>query len=200
MSSRLFPGVFMDAIARSACFYSVLWCVALAGVAAAHAQPVSDGFKEFKSRVDDYAALHKRLEATLPKLSNEATPEQIDRNQRGLAALIMAERSKARQGDVFTPASRVELTRVLTKVFATMDRQKLRATILDEDPGPRNVRLTANGRYPDAVPLASMPLELLQALPPLPEELEYRFVGEALILLDPHAHIVVDFMTNALPK
>jgi hypothetical protein len=45
-----------------------------------------------------------------------------------------------------------------------------------------------------------MPAEVLKALPPLPEELEYRFVGDALILLDAHAHIVVDFFANVLPR
>jgi hypothetical protein len=44
-----------------------------------------------------------------------------------------------------------------------------------------------------------MPPEVLQALPTLPEELEYRFVSEHLILLDPHAHIVADFIVDALP-
>ena len=39
-----------------------------------------------------------------------------------------------------------------------------------------------------------------KALPPLPDELEDRFVGDALILFDAHAHIVVDFFQNVLPK
>ena len=45
-----------------------------------------------------------------------------------------------------------------------------------------------------------MPPDVLKALPPLPESLEYRFVGDSLILLDPHAHIIVDFLPNALPR
>ena len=45
-----------------------------------------------------------------------------------------------------------------------------------------------------------MPPEVLGALPALPVELEYRFVGDALILLDTHAHIVIDLVPDALPK
>ena len=44
-----------------------------------------------------------------------------------------------------------------------------------------------------------MPPDLLEVLPALPVELEYRFVGEALILLDTVAHIVVDYIPDVLP-
>ncbi len=57
-----------------------------------------------------------------------------------------------------------------------------------------------NGRYPDAVPLSTMPPEVLKNLPPIPKEVEYRFVGDTLILLDPDAHIIVDFVARALPR
>ena len=44
-----------------------------------------------------------------------------------------------------------------------------------------------------------MPPDLLAALPKLPEEFEFRFVGDRLILLDKHAHLVVDYVDNVLP-
>jgi hypothetical protein len=155
---------------------------------------------EFTQRVDEYAALHKKLDGTLPKLSTEATPEAIDRHQRSLAALITAARKQARPGDLFTPATQTAMRGVIQRVFMGVDRRRLRASIQDEDPGPGTVRLAANGPYPDSVPLANMPAELLQALPALPKELEYRFVGDTLILLDSDAHLVADLMPNALPK
>jgi len=40
---------------------------------------------------------------------------------------------------------------------------------------------------------------LLAALPALPEELEYRFVGWDLVLVDTHADLVVDILKDALP-
>jgi hypothetical protein len=42
-----------------------------------------------------------------------------------------------------------------------------------------------------------MPPQVLMALPKLSEELEYRFIQRALILFDPHAHIIADFMERA---
>src|SRR3989304_904682 len=39
-------------------------------------------------RLKEYIDLHVKLEGTLPKLPKDATPEQIDRNQRALEKLV----------------------------------------------------------------------------------------------------------------
>ena len=67
------------------------------------------------------------------------------------------------------------------------------------DDNVKFIPLTANQRYPDDVPLTTMPPGLLKALPELPEEMEYRFIGPHLILFDQHAHIIPDFIPDALP-
>lgn len=43
-----------------------------------------------------------------------------------------------------------------------------------------------------------MPPCLLAALPPLPEELGYRFLAGDLVLVDLHARLIVDFIPRAL--
>src|SRR4051812_25692078 len=58
--------------------------------------------KEFLKRVDDYVALHKKAESTLPDLARQTTPQDIDRHERALATLIQAARAGAKQGDIFT--------------------------------------------------------------------------------------------------
>jgi hypothetical protein len=153
---------------------------------------------EFKKRVDEYSAVARKHESALPKLSKEATPEEIDRNQRALAKLIASSRPKAKQGDVFAPRARAYIRALLKRLFMNMDRARLRETIQDENPGP--VQMQVNGRYPDSVPVTTMPPEVLAALPMLPEELEYRFLGSSLILLDTRARLVIDFLPNALPQ
>jgi hypothetical protein len=45
---------------------------------------------------------------------------------------------------------------------------------------------------------AIMPPCLLAALPPLPEELGYRFLAGDLVLVDLHARLIVDFIPRAL--
>jgi hypothetical protein len=47
------------------------------------------------------------------------------------------------------------------------------------------------------VPISTVPPQVLAALPRLPEELEYRFIQNSLILFDSHAHIIADFMDRA---
>ena len=54
---------------------------------------------------------------------------------------------------------------------------------------------------PSAVPwISTMPPDVLQKLPKMPEELEYRFVGRHLVILDTHSHLIADFVTNAIPQ
>ena len=40
---------------------------------------------------------------------------------------------------------------------------------------------------------------LLAVLPPLPTELQYRFVNRDLVLWDVRANLIVDYMKGALP-
>jgi hypothetical protein len=44
-----------------------------------------------------------------------------------------------------------------------------------------------------------MPAFVLELLPPLPAELEYRFAGRDLVLIDVHAGLVVDILAGAFP-
>ena len=74
------------------------------------------------------------------------------------------------------------------------------ARISEPEELKRGVSVTVNGRYPDNVPLTTMPPDVLKNLPPLPEDIEYRFVGRSLILLDVRAHLVVDFAPRVLPS
>jgi hypothetical protein len=152
---------------------------------------------EFKKRVDDYVAVHRKLEATLPALPDDATPEQIDNAQRTLFALLKAARPNARQGDLFTPGMTAFVKELLGRMLEGPAGQRLRASLMDEN--VKELPLTVNQRYPDAIPLATMPPRLLKALPALPEQMEFRFVASQFILLDTHAHLVVDFIPDALP-
>jgi hypothetical protein len=123
---------------------------------------------------------------------------QVGRERSDPGGASLRARADAAQGDIFTPQIQALVKTLIARLFAHSDRKKLRASIMDENPG--KIRLTVNGRYPDAVPLSTMPAEVLQNLPPLPEEVEYRFVGDTLILLDSAAHIVPDFIAGALPR
>ena len=170
-----------------------------AAVARPDAQSSTDamGFASFNTRLREYAALHDRLEKTLPPLPNETSSEALDKHQRSLAAMLAKERQRARRSDLFTREGEKAIRKVLRQVFAAPDGGRLKATIMDENPAA--VKLAVNGRYPDEVPLSTMPPQVLAVLPRLPEELEYRFIGHRLILFDVHAHSVADYIENVLP-
>jgi hypothetical protein len=110
---------------------------------------------------------------------------------------MRAARQGAKQGDLFTPQAQPVIKRLIAAVFEGPEGLKRRSSIMDEN--PMGIKLAINGRYPDNVPISTMPPPVLQTLPKLTEGLEYRFVNDHLIILDVHAHIVADFIDNVLP-
>lgn len=151
---------------------------------------------DFTKRVEAYVELHKKLEATLPKLPDQTDPYQIDRHQRAMLRLMQDARKTAKQGDLFTPAMQRLVRDLLRPVFGGADGRQLKAEILDKE-YKGNVKIAVNARYPDEVPISTVPPQVLAQLPKLPEELEYRFVQTSMILFDPHAHIIADYIPQA---
>jgi hypothetical protein len=171
------------------------------GTSAAPTPPVNEDAKAlagFLDRVNQYVAVHRKYENTLPKLSKESTPEQIDAHQRALAKLLQEARKDAKRGDIFTPESQAVIKKLIAKVFSGPDGPSLKASVMDENPGVPNLKV--NARYPDEIPVSTIPPQLLEGLPKLPEEMEYRFVGDDLILMDTHAHTIADFIPNSFSK
>lgn len=158
----------------------------------AHAELI----KDFLTRVNAYVALHKKYEDTLPALPKQTTPQQIDQHERALARLIQDGRKEAKQGDIFTPPMQALVRRLLAPTFSGKSGAHVKSEILDKE-SKGSVTLTPNGRYPDEIPVSTVPPQVLQNLPKLPEELEYRFVRQNLILFDPHAHIIPDWVPQA---
>ena len=96
-------------------------------------------------RVKEYVALHVKLERSLPKLPKEATPEQIDKNQRALAKLVLEARAAAKPGVIFTAEARPVIKRLFASVFGGPDGKQLKASIMDENPvTPAAIKLTVD--------------------------------------------------------
>lgn len=148
-------------------------------------------------RLRDYIDLHAKLERSLPSLPKDATPQQIDKHQRAFEILVRNARAAAKPGDIFTAEARPVIMRLLATVFGGPEGQQLKASIMDEN--PVGITVSVNGRYPDTVPLSTVPPQVLQTLPKLSEDMEYRFIGDRLILLDTHAHVIADVIEDALP-
>jgi len=149
-------------------------------------------------RLKAYLDLHKKLEEGLPKIPNDATPQQIDEHQRTFEKKMRNARKNAKRGEIFTPEAEPVIKRLIAAAFATEGGKELMNSILDED--PTAVKVAVAARYPDTVPVSTVPPDILQTLPKLTEDLEYRFIGRTLILLDSHAHVIADYIPDALPR
>lgn len=158
--------------------------------------PTAATIQEFIRRVEDYVELHKKLEKTLPALPEQTDPVTIDKHQRALTLLIQSARKGAKAGDIFHPPMQRLVRRLLRPIFQGPDGLQVKSEILDNE-YKGNVKLLVNARYPDEVPISTVPPQVLAQLPKLEEELEYRFVKNHMILFDSHAHLIVDLVERA---
>lgn len=152
-------------------------------------------------RLKTYVDLHRDIERGLPERKADATPTDIHARQMELQKRLQERRASAKPGDIFTAEARPVILRLLARVFDGPEGRQLKASIMDENPlNLGSYKLRVNAAYPDDVPVTTVPPEVLQTLPELTEDLEYRFIDDALILFDVHAHTIADYIEHALPK
>jgi hypothetical protein len=135
--------------------------------------------KDFSTRVNDYVKLHKQQEASLPVLKQTNDPGEIQVHQRALAEKIREARSSGSHEIFSTEISALFRQRIEHHFKSSPTAPQAKATIRQGE--PVKVRLKVNDSYPPDLPLTTMPPTLLQLLPPLPQQLEYRIVGRDLI-------------------
>ena len=182
------------------CVIALFWCSttpdpSFAGLQAP-AKSDAAAYEAFTKRVADYVALRKKIEATLPNVPGKPTPTELDARQRALGKALGQARTGAKKGDIFGPQVSTLIRRSLAPIFKGPEGARVRALIIEE---PHPVVPAVNVRYPDEVPLSTMPPDVLKALPKLEEGLEFRFVDRHLILLDVRSHLIVDVVDNAMP-
>jgi uncharacterized protein YicC (UPF0701 family) len=166
--------------------------------AAPKTNPDAELLVDFKKRIDDYMALHNKLEKEAPPLKETKDPAKINASQDVLAMKLREARKDARQGDIFTPEIRQLFRRLMYPEVKGPEGRETKAAIAEESHELKTVTLKVNAKYPDTAPLMTVPPNILAALPKLPEDLEYRFVNRNMILLDTHANLIVDFVPNAI--
>jgi hypothetical protein len=154
--------------------------------------------QDFKKRVDAYMELHNRLEKQAPPLKETNDPAKIKESQNALAALIRKERAGVKQGEIFTPEIANLFRKLLYPELKGTDGAETKKAMKDDAPPRAAIPIKVNARYPDEQPLPTVPPNVLASLPELPKDLEYRIIGNDLILRDVHANIIVDFMLKAI--
>jgi hypothetical protein len=164
---------------------------------AQRAAPTLD--EKFTTATREYASMHRRIEQSLGLIEVTALPADLLANVNAMGAAIRTERTGARQGDVFTP----ELSAVLrVRIANALAEHGLIPADLVTDEIPEGINrqslmLRVGGPFP-WVAGSTMLSCVLDVLPELPPELQYRFVFHDLALVDVHANLIVDILPGAL--
>ena len=163
----------------------ILGLLGLAFVANANAQaaPVAADIAvvtEFEQRVRDYSKQREDIEEKMPRLSKEATAAEITAHKKALLKNVLAARRSSRRGNAFTPEGERVIRSIIAAQYKGRDRAELRRELAEAE--NKTVPVKVNAVYPEAAELLEMPPSLLLALPKLPKQVRYRFVGSNLLL------------------
>jgi hypothetical protein len=153
---------------------------------------------QFDAAIAKYLALRTRLLAETPGPTAESSAPKLNQASDALAAAIQRARAKARPGDLFVAPATTVIKQRVVDVIRKDNLGPVLAAIDDEEAGPANPAI--HMRFPAAAPMATMPPSLLAVLPPLPKELEYRIIGNVLILRDVEAALILDVLPAAIPR
>lgn len=174
---------------------TIVVCMAMALQAV---DPDQAAFRRFNDALARYMALQKRIRTEVPGLTPNSTAKELNDASDRLAAAIRRARPKAAQGDFFDK----EAARVIGERIGAALRSPATTVAIEsiDDESVPVVRPSIHLRFPDGSELATMPPSVLKLLPPLPSELEYRIIGEYLVLRDVGAALVIDFIPGAVPR
>lgn len=178
----------------------LLLCGVAIACSVAHAQNVNkhaQRLADFQARAAAYVKIHNKAHSGLPPAKGNGSAEAISGFEQQLAERIRALRRNAKHGSIFTPSISSEFRR-LEKISSEGSSGKHIETSLARSE-PVQIPIRVNGAYPRSAPLQSTPPTLLQNLPQLPKELEYRLVGNRLVLRDIEANLIVDYVDHFTP-
>jgi hypothetical protein len=153
--------------------------------------------QDFQNRVAAYMKLRKTVEAELPKLKPTELSAEIAKHEHELARRIRAARQHARQGDVFTAEIGAEFRRLIGITMRGSEAARIQQSLRSAE--PVQLQLRVNDEYPVSIPLQSTPPTLLENLPKLPPEVDYRVADHDLLLRDAGANTIIDFLPGAIP-
>lgn len=156
-----------------------------------------DPERQFLRSVESYVTLRQQVERRFPPVEVSVDVDTVQRATDARLAAIRHARSGAQTGDIFNAR--------VTELFRARIRQSfaIRAhdvsELIDEmnEGGSRWLPAVVNGRFSWKTAVATPP-HVIAVLPDLPPDLQYRFVGPDLVLVDIRASIIVDILPRAL--
>jgi hypothetical protein len=152
--------------------------------------------KAFLDRLQEYMTFHNNVEKMVPAITETSKPEEIAKREAALGAMLIKQRPDAKEGDFFIKEFQPHLIKMIRDDFASRPMADRKALLVEL---PKDVKIGVNMVYPTTLPLATFPGKLLKALPELPKGLEYRIVGQHLILRDVTGNVIVDILRHVFP-
>jgi hypothetical protein len=146
----------------------------------------------FCGRIAAYVTFRGGLQEHLPAVRVTKDVAEIQAAVHALAKKIRSTPRRPREGEIFTPRTVAEFR----KRLRLAEPADICEAIRNDNPGELSRPVSRD--YPEGRPRSTTPAAVLAILPTLPQDIEYRFVGHDLILLDTRANIVVDRMAGAV--
>jgi hypothetical protein len=160
------------------------------------ATPQASALDDLQQRLAGYLALRAELATRLKPLSTTASAAELRARQESLAAAVREVRRDARPGDLIPAPGADLIRRAVTDDLTQRSAAEKRGALAEVPDGPPPV---INRTYPADLPLATVPPLLLVHLPPLPDNLQYRYYARHMVLLDGDVEIILDYVLNVLP-
>jgi hypothetical protein len=171
--------------------YSV-FMIALSGVLAAQTI-VSPELATFDRRLGEYVDLHRRIEGPIPPLASAPDMDEVHRRMAAVRDRIVTERKAQRQAQGYVlPPPVIQVLRGRIAGCLTADDIANAMADIDEHTPPGMPFPRVNSPLPEDAPFGLIPPQALCALPPLPPELRWVVLSNALLIWDHHADLVVD--------
>ena len=170
--------------------------VALALSQTDRVNPQAAGMSEFQQRLNAYLKLREDFSEKLKPMSPTASASELTARQEALAVALRTARKSAKPGDLIPPPVAAQIVKICTEDFHFRNPEVKRAALQEVPNAPRPA---INRTYPEDEALATVPPLLLSKLPVLPDNLQYRFFGRHLVILDGDTQIIVDYVANVVP-
>jgi hypothetical protein len=158
--------------------------------------PQAAALQEFQRRLNGYVELRTKLAHDLLPLKPTANAAELAARQQSLAAGIRENRKGARMGDLIPTEVAALLKRTVESDFRSRALETRRAEVSEVTDG---IPPVINRTFPANAALPTVPPLLLAKLPPLPGNLQYRFLDRDLVILDGDTRIIIDYVRSALP-
>ena len=158
--------------------------------------PQAAALEDFQKRLAAYLDLRGHLVEKLKPLSTTPSASELSARQESLASALREVRKGAKSGDLIPTGAADLIRKTVVEDMKHRTAAEKFGTFEEVANGPLPA---INAMYPAQAALPTVPPLLLNNLPRLPDNLQYRFYARHIVLLDGDAGIIVDYIANALP-